>query len=386
MKHKSTRVIRSQMKRSPYNEHSSPLFLTSSFTFDTAEAMKAAFNEESDAHIYSRYSNPNTDEFIARVCELENAEAGFATSSGMSAVFATLMSHLSQGDHIVSCASIFGATHAVFLKHLTRWNISHSYFDASQPMQIEKLIRPNTKILFLETPTNPGMEVLDLRLMAKIAKKHKLLLVVDNCFATPILQRPIDYGADLVIHSATKYMDGQGRVLGGCVVGKKNLIREIYLFSRLTGPSLSPFNAWVLSKSLETLALRMEKHCTNALFIAQALQDHKGIDYLRYPFLKSHPNYKVAKSQMSGGGGMLTFSLKGGERAGIRFMNKLKMIKISPNLGDVKSIATHPASSTHSKLSEEEKKRTGITPGLIRISVGLEDREDILDDLMQALK
>ncbi|HXB40197.1 MAG TPA: aminotransferase class I/II-fold pyridoxal phosphate-dependent enzyme, partial [Bacteroidia bacterium] len=356
-----------------------------SFVFDSAEDLKAAFDETDDAYIYSRYSNPNTNEFIDKVCMLEGAEAGFATASGMASVFASLMTFLSSGDHVISCASVFGATHTILHKYFPKWGISYSYFDANKPEEAEKLITPKTKILFLETPTNPAIEIIDLEWAGKLAKKHNLLLLVDNCFATPVLQRPIEYGAHLVIHSATKYMDGQGRVLGGCVVGKKDLIKEIYLFSRVSGPSMSPFNAWVLSKSLETLSLRVERHCENALYVAENLEENKNLDFVRYPFLKSHPHYAIAKKQMNEGGGIVTFSLKGGYEAGSKFMNKLKMIKISPNLGDSRSIATHPASSTHCKLSEEERLKVGITPGLIRISVGLENKDDILEDILQAL-
>jgi len=386
MKHKESKAIRIQTERSQHQEHSTPLFLTSSFVFDSAEDMKAAFDETEEAYIYSRYSNPNTNEFIEKVCMLEGAEAGFATSSGMASVFASLMTFLSSGDHVLSCASIFGATHTILHKYFPKWGISYSYFDANKPEEAEKLITSKTKILFLETPTNPAIEVIDLEWAGKLAKKHNLLLVVDNCFATPVLQRPIEYGAHLVIHSATKYMDGQGRVLGGIVVGKKELVKEVYLFSRVSGPCLSPFNAWVLSKSLETLSLRMERHCENALYVSEKLEGNKNLDFVRYPFLKSHPHYTIAKKQMSGGGGIVTFSLKGGYEAGSKFMNKLQMIKISPNLGDSRSIATHPASSTHCKLSEEERMKVGITPGLIRISVGLESKDDILDDILQALK
>ena len=255
-----TKAIRAQLERTEYNEHSVPLFLTSSFVFDTAEDMRAAFNDESDDFIYSRYVNPNTNEFINKVCLLEGAEAGLATASGMAAIFTSFMALLKSGDHVVSCSSVFGATHAIFTKYFPKWNISYSYFNTNNVNEIEKLIKPETKFIYLETPTNPAIELIDLELVGALAKKHNILLIVDNCFATPYLQQPIKFGADLVIHSATKYMDGQGRVLGGIVVGKKELINDIYLFGRLTGPSMSPFNAWVLSKSLETLALRMDRH------------------------------------------------------------------------------------------------------------------------------
>jgi len=386
MNHQESKSIRIQTERTQNKEHSTPLFLTSSFVFDTAEDLKAAFAEETDAYIYSRYSNPNTNEFIEKMCSLEKTEAGFATASGMASVFASLITFLSAGDHVISCASVFGATHTILHKYFPKWGITYSYFDANHPEEIEKLIKPNTKIIFLETPTNPAIEVIDLDLVGKIAKKHNLLFIVDNCFATPVLQRPVEYCADLVIHSATKYIDGQGRVLGGCVLGKKELIHEIYLFSRVSGPALSPFNAWILSKSIETLALRVERHCSNALFVSENIEGHEALDFVRYPFLKSHPHYAIAKKQMSAGGGIITFSLKRGYEAGKTFMNKLKMIKISPNLGDARSIATHPASSTHCKLSEEERLKVGITPGLIRISVGLENKQDILDDVLQALE
>ena len=293
-----TMAIRAQMERTDYNEHSAPLFLTSSFVFDTAEEMRAAFNEESDDFIYSRYVNPNTTEFINKVCLLEGAEAGVSMATGMAAIYTTFMALLKSGDHVVSCSSVFGATHAIFTKYFPKLNITHSYFNISKPEEIEKLIKPDTRFIYLETPTNPAIELIDLEYVSAIAKKHNILFIVDNCFATPYLQQPIKYGADLVVHSATKYMDGQGRVLGGIVVGKKELVHEIYLYGRLTGPSLSPFNAWVLSKSLETLAIRMERHCENALFVAENLEGNKAIENVSYPFLKSHPHHHIAKKQM----------------------------------------------------------------------------------------
>lgn len=385
-KHFETDAIRAQMERSENNEHSVPVYLTSSFVFDTAEEMRAAFNEESDDFIYSRYTNPNVNEFVNKVCLMEGAEAGVAAASGMAAIYTSFMALLKSGDHIVSCSSVFGATHALFTKYFPKLNISHSYFNIKDPGTIEKLIKPETRFIYLETPTNPAIELIDLEFVAAIAKKHNKLLIVDNCFATPYLQQPIKFGANLVIHSATKYMDGQGRVLGGVVVGKKELIQEIYLYGRLTGPSLSPFNAWTLSKSLETLSIRMDKHCENALAIAEALEKNAALENVSYPFLKSHPHYAIAKKQMKAGGGIITITVKGGYEAAKKFLDKLQMIKISPNLGDVRSIATHPASSTHCKLSEEERLSVGITPGLIRISIGLEHKDDILNDIEQALK
>lgn len=374
------------MERSENNEHSVPLYLTSSFVFDTAEDMRAAFNDESDAFIYSRYTNPNNNEFVNKVCLMEGAEAGVALASGMAAIYTTFMALLKSGDHVVSCSSVFGATHALFTKYFPKLNISHSYFNIKNPNDIEKLIKPETRFIYLETPTNPAIELIDLEFVAAIAKKHNKLLIVDNCFATPYLQQPIKHGADLVIHSATKYMDGQGRVLGGVVVGKRELVNEIYLFGRITGPSMSPFNAWVLSKSLETLALRMDRHCENALYIAEALEKNSALENVSYPFLKSHPHHAIAKKQMKAGGGIITVTVKGGLEGAKKFMDKLQLIRISPNLGDSRTIATHPASSTHCKLSEEERLSVGISQGLIRISIGLENKEDILNDIQQALK
>jgi len=300
-------------------------------------------------------------------------------------VFSTFAALLGSGDHIVSARSVFGSTHTLFTKYFPKWQIETSYFDINNPSEIEPLITPSTKILYAESPTNPGVDIIDLELLGNIAKKHNLLLVIDNCFATPYIQQPIKFGADLVIHSATKLMDGQGRVLGGVVVGKADLVREIYLFSRNTGPALSPFNAWVLSKSLETLAVRVEKHCENALKVAEFLESHEKIEKVKYPFLVSHPQYEIAKKQMKLGGNIIAVEVKGGLEAGRNFLNALKMCSLSANLGDTRTIVTHPASTTHSKLSEEEQLAAGITPGLVRISVGLEHVSDIIQDVSDAL-
>lgn len=386
MKHKQSKLIRTRADRTPEKEHSSPMFLTSSFTFDNAEDMRAAFADETDDNIYSRFSNPTVQEFVDRLCVLENAEAGFATASGMSAVFGSFMALLKKGDHLLSCNSIFGSTHTVVSKYLPKYGIDFSYVGASATAaEWEAAITPQTKMIYLETPTNPGVDVVDIAMLSSIAKKHNIILNVDNCFATPIGQTPMDLGADLVVHSATKWMDGQGRVLGGAIVGRKELIHEIYLFCRSTGPALSPFNAWVLSKSLETLEVRMERHCSNALFLAEKLEGHPKINFVKYPFLASHPHYTIAKKQMTNGGGIVCFELKDGIEAGRKFLNNLKMLSLTANLGDAKSIASHPASTTHAKLSEAERNAVSITPGLIRISVGLEHREDILADILQAL-
>ncbi len=381
-----TGAIRTQTERSQYSEHSTPLFATSSFVFDDAEDMRASFAEEKQKNLYSRFSNPNTTEFVDKVVAMEGAEGGYAFSTGMAAIFSTFGALLSAGDHIVACRSVFGSTHTLFTKYLPKWNIETSYFKVDKANQIESVIQKNTKILYIETPTNPGVDILDLEYLGAMAKKHNLLFIVDNCFATPYLQQPIKFGADVVIHSATKLMDGQGRVLGGVAVGQKELIREIYLFSRNTGPALSPFNAWVLSKSLETLAIRVEKHCENALKVAEYLEQHQKVNVVKYPFLASHPQYEVAKKQMKLGGNIVAFELKGGIEAGRKFLNNLKMCSLSANLGDTRTIVTHPASTTHSKLSEADRLEVGITNGLVRVSVGLEHISDIINDLESALK
>jgi O-succinylhomoserine sulfhydrylase len=380
-----TKAIRIQTDTTNEMEHSTPLFLTSSFQFDNAEDMRAAFADESDDNIYSRFSNPNVKEFTDKMVALEGAEAGYATASGMSAVFASFMTNLKSGDHLLSCSSIFGSTHTIITKYLPKWGIEYSYVNANKPEDWEKAIKPNTKMIYLETPTNPGLDIIDLEFIGKLAKKHKLILNVDNCFATPVCQTPIDFGADLVVHSATKWLDGQGRVLGGVIVGKKELIQDIYLFCRSSGPALSPFNAWLLSKSLETLDVRLERHASNALHIAKALEAHSKISSLRYPFLPSHPQHAIAKKQMKNGGGLVCFELKGGLESGKKFLNSLQMLSMTANLGDTRSIASHPASTTHAKLSEAERQEVNITPGLIRISVGLEHVDDILADILQAL-
>lgn len=386
-RHPETDAIRIQTDRTAEKEHSTPMFLTSSFVYDSAEDMAAAFSDDSlDVNIYSRFSNPTVDEFIRKICVLEGAEDGIATGTGMAAVFSTFMTFLSKGDHLLSASAVFGSTHAIITKYLPKWGIEHTYFNMNHPETVEGLIRPETRMLYVETPSNPGLDIIDISLLADICRRHKVLLVVDNCFATPAVQKPIPLGADLVIHSATKFIDGQGRVLGGVVAGRRELIHPLYLFVRNTGPSMSPFNAWVLTKSLETLFIRMERHAASALSIAGSLDGHPAISRVKYPFLPSHPQYAIAKAQMSNGGGIVTFELKGGIAAGRRFLNGLSMISMTNNLGDTRTIASHPASTTHSKLSEEERQAVGITPGLIRISVGLEHPDDILQDILSALE
>ncbi len=380
-----TNAIRTQSERSNFLEHSTPLYITSSFIFEDAEEMRASFAEEKERNIYSRFSNPNTSEFIEKICQMEGAEDGVTFSSGMGAVFGTFAALLNAGDHIISSRSVFGSTHSLFTKYFPKWDINTSYFNIDQIDQIEKLIQKKTKCIYVESPTNPGVEILDLELLGKIAEKYNLLYIVDNCFATPYLQNPIQYGADLVIHSATKLIDGQGRVLGGIVVGKKEFIREIYLFSRNTGNTLSPFNAWVLSKSLETLAVRIERHCSSALEISKKLEKVDQISWVKYPFLTSHPQYELAKKQMKFGGNIISFELKGGLSAGYDFINKIKLCSLSSNLGDTRTIITHPASTTHSKLSSEDRFKVGISEGMIRLSIGLEHPKDIWADLKQAI-
>jgi O-succinylhomoserine sulfhydrylase len=386
LQHRETKAIRIQTSRTSEMEHSTPLFLTSSFMYNSAEEMAAAFADDTlDINIYSRFSNPTVDEFIIKMCALEGAEDGVATGTGMAAIFATFMTFLGKGDHIISASALFGSTHTILTKYLPKWGIEYSYFNMNKPESIEALIKPNTKMLYVETPSNPSLDIIDIEFVSAICKKRNILFVVDNCFATPAVQQPIQLGADLVLHSATKFIDGQGRVLGGVIVGPKDLINPLYLFIRNTGPSLSPFNAWVLTKSLETLFVRMDKHADNALKLASALEKNSRINHVKYPFLKNHPQHTIAKKQMSNGGGIITFELKGGLASGVKFLDALQMLSVTNNLGDSRSIASHPASTTHSKLSEAERQEVGITPGLIRISVGLEHLDDILNDIEQAL-
>lgn len=381
-----TEAIRHQFERSAAREHSVPLYLTSSFVFDDAEQARAMFADEIPGNIYSRYSNPNTDEFIEKLCLLEGAEDGIATASGMAAMYCSMAGLLKSGDHVLACRSVFASTHQILNTIFPKFGISYSYADINEPQTWEEKIQKNTKMIFVETPSNPALDLMDLEWVGKLAAKHKLILNVDNCFATPYLQNPVKWGAHIVTHSATKFIDGQGRVIGGAIVGKKELIKEIRFFARHTGPCMPPFNAWVLSKSLETLAVRMERHCQNALEIATRLEKNEDVSKVKYPFLASHPHHALAKKQMRLGGGLVTFEIKGGLDQGRRFLNSLKMISHTPNLGDTRTIAIHPASTTHSKLTDAERAAVGITPGLIRISAGLEDIRDIVADIEQAIQ
>ncbi len=381
-----TDAIRAQHDRTEYREHSVPLYLTSSFVFDDAEQARALFADEIPGNIYTRFSNPNNTEFIEKLCLLEGTEDGIATASGMAAMYISMASILKSGDHVLASRSVFGSTHQILNTIFPKVNITYTYADIADPKSWEAKIQPNTKMIFVETPSNPALDLIDLEWLGKLAQKHKLILNVDNCFATPYLQNPAKWGAHLVTHSATKFIDGQGRVIGGAVLGTKELIKEVRFFARHTGPSMSPFNAWILSKSLETLAVRMERHCQNALELANYLESHSEVLKVKYPFLKSHPQHELAKKQMRHGGGVVTFEIKGGIDRGRKFLNSLKIVSHSANLGDTRTIATHPASTTHSKLTNEEREVVGITPGLIRISVGLEDLKDVIADLDQAIR
>lgn len=381
-----TNAIRNIPSNPNQREHSIPISLTSSFTFESAEEARQLFADEIDGNIYSRYSNPNTAELIHKLCVAEGTEAGIATASGMAAMFGSMASILQQGDHILAARSLFGSTHQLLTRIFPKWGITSTYGDISDYQNWDQLVQPTTKMLFLETPSNPGLEIIDLEWAGKFAAAHNLILVVDNCFATPYLQQPAKWGAHIVTHSATKFIDGQGRVLGGLILGTKELMDEVTYFTRHTGPSMSPFNAWVLSKSMETLAVRMDRHCSNALAVASYFQESKDIEFVKYPFLPSHPQYELAKKQMKLGGGIITLNLHGGLVRAQRFIDQLQMISITPNLGDSRSIVTHPASTTHSKLSPEERALVRITDGLVRISVGLEHQDDIIADIERALE
>lgn len=382
-----TLAIRTQANRTAEREHSVPLYLTSSFVFDSAEQARALFADEISGNVYSRYSNPNADELVQKLAALERTEDGIATASGMSAVFAVFAALLSAGDHVVAGRAIFGSTHQLLTRVLSRWKIDHSYVDADAPIEAwSAAIRPETKLVFIETPSNPGLALIDIQALGEVCRERNVLLVVDNCFTTPHLQQPIPLGADLVVHSATKFIDGQGRTLGGAILGPRDLIGEVRFFTRHTGPSISPFNAWVLSKSLETLAVRMDRHSQNALEFARHFEGHPDLDGVLYPYLESHPQHQLALRQMSAGGGIVVLFVQGGIERAKRFIDGLRLLSHSPNLGDTRTIVTHPASTTHSKLTDEERARVGITAGLIRLSIGLEATRDIIADVEQALK
>jgi O-succinylhomoserine sulfhydrylase len=377
--------VRSRIEQTQYREHTSPIFFTSSFTFEDAEQARAMFADEIPGNIYTRFSNPNNSEFIDKLCLLEGTEDGVAVASGMSAMFTSMAALLKTGDHIIACRSIFGSTHQIITQILPKWGITYTYVDIDKPETWEKEIKKNTKMFFLETPSNPGLDLVNLAWFADLCRRNNIISNVDNCFATPYIQNPARFGIDIVTHSATKFIDGQGRVIAGAILSSKEIIKEVRFFARHSGPALSPFNGWILSKSLETLAIRMEKHSSNALMVAQFLENHPEVEKVIYPFLKSHPQYQLAQDQMKTGGAIVTFCVKGGVDRGRRFLNNLKLFSHSANLGDTRTIVTHPASTTHSKLSEQERAAVGILPGMIRISVGLEHIDDILNELDNVL-
>ncbi|HEY3384911.1 MAG TPA: O-succinylhomoserine sulfhydrylase [Saprospiraceae bacterium] len=380
-----TLAIRLQTEQTKEREHSTPLFPTSSFVFDDAEQMRAHFSDEQEGNIYSRFTNPNNKELEDKMAALEGTEDALATATGMAAIFASFMALLKSGDHLIASKALFGSTHTILQQYLPKWGIEVSLVDPVDQETWAAAVRPTSKMFFVETPSNPCLDIIDLEAAKSFCVKNNLLLNVDNCFATPYLQQPAKWGADLITHSATKYIDGQGRVLGGIVTGRKDLLTEIRKMCRSTGPTLSPFNAWILSKSLETLAVRMDRHCDNAEQLASFLLMHSQCKNVRYPFLENHPNSAVAKKQMKRGGGLVTFEIKGGIAQGKKFLDALQMLSLTANLGDTRSIATHPASTTHAKLTEEARASVGITDGLIRISAGLEHIDDIIKDIDQAL-
>ena len=381
-----TLAVRAGQQRTAEHEHSEPIFPTSSYVFDNAAQAAARFKGEEAGNIYSRFTNPTVRTFEQRLAALEGGDSCVATSSGMAAILSTCMALLKSGDHIVSSRAIFGSTVVLFNKYITPFGVDVSYVPLTDLQAWREAIRPETRILFLETPSNPLTEVADIAALAALAHEHDCLLVVDNCFCTPALQQPLKLGADIVIHSATKYIDGQGRCVGGAVVGNKELVGEgVYGFLRTAGPTMSPFNAWVFLKGLETLHLRMKAHSENALQLARFLEGHAAVSRVYYPGLESHPQHQLASQQQTGYGGVLAFEVKGGQEAAWKIIDNTQMLSITANLGDTKSTITHPATTTHGRLSEEERQDAGIQPGMIRIAVGLEDIEDIKADLQRGL-
>ncbi|MBS0497838.1 MAG: O-succinylhomoserine sulfhydrylase [Proteobacteria bacterium] len=382
-----TLALHTGIHRSQFNEHSEAMYLTSSFVFDSAAQAAARFSGNEPGNIYSRFTNPTVTAFEERLAVLEGAETCIATSSGMSAILACVMGLLSAGDHIVASRSLFGATVNLFNNILKRFNVDTTFVSATDAQSWQAAIQPNTKLFFLETPSNPLTEISDIAELGKIAKKAGIWLVVDNCFCTPILQKPLELGADIVIHSATKYLDGQGRVLGGAVLGKRELLMDggIFGFLRTAGPTLSAFNAWVILKGLETLKVRIEAHSANALQMAQWLESQPNVVRVFYPGLVSHPQHALARQQQKSGGGIVTFEVKGGKEAAWRVIDSTRLISITANLGDAKSTLTHPATTTHARISQEARDAAGISDGLLRIAVGLESVQDLQADLQRGL-
>ena len=377
----NTRAIRQGYHATEQQEHSAAVFLTSSFTFDSAEQAANRFANEEEGNIYTRFTNPNVQAFEDRLADLEEAESCIATASGMSAIFAALMALLKAGDHIVASRDMFGTTIVLLNTIVNKFNIEVTFVDLPDIDSWRNSVQKNTKIFLLETPSNPLGDIVDLALLSALSKEHNILLAVDNCIMTPALQKPLNLGADLVIHSATKYIDGQGRCLAGAVAGRKEHIDEIRGFCRATGPTLSAFNAWVMLKGLETLSLRMKAHCDNAIKLAEWLQNQGFVQKVHYLGLQSHPHHDIAKAQQSGYGGIVSFEVKGGKKEAFRIINNTEMISITANLGDTKSTITHPATTTHNRLTEDERRKSNISDNLVRISVGLEDITDIIADL-----
>ena len=386
MTERATLGVRAGQRRTEFHEHSEALFLTSSFVFDSAEQAAARFSGSEEGFVYSRFTNPTVTMLQERLAALEGAEACMATASGMSAILATVMSLLKSGDHIVCSSAVFGATVQLLGNYFGRLGIQTTFVSPTRVDEWRAAVRPTTRLFFLETPSNPMTEISDIPALAEVAKKAGALLAVDNVFCTPILQRPLELGADLVIHSATKHLDGQGRVLGGAILGSGKLVMEhVFPFLRTAGPSLSPFNAWVILKGLETLDLRMRAHCAAALEMAQWLERQPAVARVHYPWLESHPQHALARRQQKGGGGVLSFELKGGRDAAFRLINGTRLISITANLGDVKSTITHPATTTHGRISPEARAAAGITDGLVRLAVGLEAVSDLQNDLERGL-
>ncbi len=381
-----TLALRAGTHRSQFNEHSEALYLTSSFVFENAAQAAARFAGDEPGNIYSRFTNPTVTAFQERLAALEGADACVATASGMSAILACVMGLLKSGDHIIASHSIFGATVQLFTNIFSRFGLETTFVSATDVNAWQAAVKPNTKMMFLETPSNPLTEISDIAALGRVAKKAGAWLVVDNCFCTPVLQRPLEFGADIIIHSATKYLDGQGRVLGGAVLGKRDVIMEgVFGFLRTAGPTLSAFNAWVLLKGLETLKIRMDAHSANALELAQWLEKQPAIEKVYYPGLPSHPQHRLALQQQKTGGGIVSFTVKGGKQAAWRVVDATRMISITANLGDVKSTITHPASTTHGRISQEARDAAGVVDGLLRIAVGLEALQDIKADVARGL-
>ncbi len=380
-----TLAVRAGQVRTAQLEHSDPIFVTSSFVYGSAAQAAARFSGEEPGNIYSRFTNPTVQAFESRIAAMEGAERAIATSSGMSAILSTCMAHLKTGDHVVCSRGVFGTTNVLFQKYMARFGVATSFASLTSMAEWRGAITPQTRMLFLETPSNPLGEVADIAALATLARESDALLVVDNCFCTPVLQRPLELGADIVVHSATKYLDGQGRCVGGVVVGPNHLLEEVFGFMRSAGPTMSPFNAWVFLKGLETLPIRMRAHCDNALELAQWLQHEDAIEQVYYSGLPDHPQHELAKRQQSGFGGMLSFTVKGGREQAWAFIDATRMISITANLGDVKTTITHPATTTHGRLSLEDKQQAGITENLVRVSVGIESVSDIKSDLERGL-